>query len=71
MEIKTKFNLGDTIVGIKNHKLIEFKITSIVTGHYIMDGEEIYHSVTYSGKEAVPFNENNCFASREEYINQL
>lgn len=71
MEIKTKFNIGDTIVAVKNHKLTEFKVASICTGNFLMDENETFSSISYSGKEGIPFDEKDCFASREEYINQL
>lgn len=71
MEIKTKFNIGDTIVAVKKHKLTEFKITSICTGNFLIGENETFSSVSYSGKDGISFDEKDCFASRQEYINQL
>lgn len=76
MDIKTKFNIGDTIVAIKEHKCIEFTITSIHTAASKNDDNTIFSYVTYFGKtteggEKFHTDERQCFTSREEFIAQL
>lgn len=68
ISIKTKFDLGQTIVafvGIKN-KLIPFVVTRIDFG-YTKDGVDIW----YHGDDNIMARECNCFSSREEFIAQL
>ena len=68
ISIKTKFDLGQTIVafvGIKN-KLIPFTVTRIDFG-ITKDGIDIW----YHGDEGIMAMECNCFLSKEEFIAQL
>lgn len=71
METKTKFNLGDTIVGIKDNKLFTFKVTGITTSAYLTQDGETLNFTYYQGEDASIYEEKNCFPSREAYINQL
>lgn len=77
MELKTKYNVGQTVVAIKDHKCTEFKISSISTHSFESDRIGACTIITYYGNETSegqkPFyaDEANCFPSKDEYINQL
>ena len=70
MEIKTKFNVGDHVIGISfKHQLIDFvvakiavsaKADSVEVDYYPSDGKGGYHFVSY--------DERYCFASKDEAL---
>lgn len=67
MERKTKFTFGDKMCVIKNGKVHEFEVRSIVLGK---------DEIRYSGDDPVSFviesyPEDQCFANREELCNYI
>lgn len=66
MEIKTKFNLGDTVVTVKDCKAVETKIDAIV----ITTNGVSYGTDTFSAVFS-PLKEECCFASKDELIKNL
>lgn len=73
MEIKTKFNLGDSVYGISfNHKLIDFKVGKIEAS-IKPDGIEIsyYPSDGENGYLFSSFNEKYSFAEAKEALEYI
>lgn len=63
MEIKTKFSIGHKVWAILNCKATELEISEIIVkadGVFIVDREH-----------CDIFNENHCFASRDELIDYI
>lgn len=66
MEIKTKYNVGDTLYTIEHFKIIKFEVARICIFTY-ENGVNIF----YSSKNYIDYNENECFQTEDELINQL
>ena len=70
MEINTKFNVGDHVIGISyKHQIIEFvvakiavsaKADSVEVDYYPSDGKGGYEFTSFSGKY--------CFATKDEAL---
>lgn len=68
MEIKTKYNVEDTVCTIKETKIKEFEIEKISVSVSLEGG--IYVWYTPKGESEL-INEKLCFPSREALIAQL
>lgn len=62
MDVKTKFNIGDTISVVDNHSVIDFKIQSIIIQK---DGIE------YRGESYKTYGESVCFGTRQELLDYI
>ena len=73
MEINTKFNVGDHVLGISyKHQLIDFvvakiavsaKADSVEVNYYPSDGKGGYNFVSY--------DERYCFATKDEALSYI
>lgn len=67
MERKAKFTFGDKVCVIKNGKVHDFEVKSIILGK-----DEIRYSGDAPGLFVVEsYHEDQCFASREELCNYI
>ncbi|MDE6649657.1 MAG: hypothetical protein K2K45_06990 [Muribaculaceae bacterium] len=67
MERKAKFTFGDKVYVIKDSKVKELEVKSIVLGK-----DEIRYSGDESGLFFIEsYHEDQCFASREELCNYI
>lgn len=66
MEIKTKYNVGDTLYTIEHFKIIKFEVARIYVFTY-ENGVNIF----YSSKNYIDHNEKECFKTEDELINKL
>ena len=83
MEIKTKFNLGDTIYYIENNKIHQGKVvridTTSVLNHYTYNGGSLEigesyietYKVSNSEKRKQSFERYLLFATQEELLEDL
>ena len=83
MEIKTKFNLGDTVYYIENHKIHQGKVvridTTSVLNHYTYNGGSLEigesyietYKVSNSEKRKQSFERYLLFATQEELLEDL
>ena len=68
--IKNKFNLGDEVYTILNHKVVNFKITSIK----LIDGKVLYRgseTFVFINSERDGVEEKYIFKSKKELIKSL
>lgn len=83
MEIKTKFNLGDTVYYIENNKIHQGKVvridTTSVLNHYTYNGGSLEigesyietYKVSNSEKRKQSFERYLFFATQEELLEDL
>ena len=83
MEIKTKFNLGDTVYYIENNKIHQGKVvridTTSVLNHYTYNGSSLEigesyietYKVSNSEKRKQSFERYLLFATQEELLEDL
>lgn len=83
MEIKTKFNLGDTVYYIENNKIHQGKVvridTTSVLNHYTYNGGSLEigesyietYKVSNSEKRKQSFERYLLFATKEELLEDL
>ncbi|WP_314201224.1 hypothetical protein [Capnocytophaga sputigena] len=83
MEIKTKFNLGDTVYYIENNKIHQGKVvridTTSVLNHYTYNGGSLEigesyietYKVSNSEKRKQSFERYLLFATQEELLEDL
>lgn len=83
MEIKTKFNLGDTVYYIENNKIHQGKVVRIdttnVLNHYTYNGGSLEigesyietYKVSNSEKRKQSFERHLLFATQEELLEDL
>lgn len=83
MEIKTKFNLGDTVYYIENNKIHQGKVvridTTSVLNHYTYNGGSLEigesyietYKVSNSEKRKQSFERCLLFATQEELLEDL
>lgn len=83
MEIKTKFNLGDTVYYIENNKIHQGKVVGIdttsVLNHYTYKGGSLEigesyietYKVSNSEKRKQSFERYLLFATQEELLEDL
>lgn len=83
MEIKTKFNLGDTVYYIENNKIHQGKVvridTTSVLNHYTYNSGSVKTSESYietykvsnSEKRKQSFERYLLFATRQELLEDL
>ena len=66
MEIKTKFNLGDTVWCLFNQKAIKFEIKKILAS---CSGNEMFSYIMYGADEIsskIEVEEKDVYSSKEE-----
>lgn len=66
MEIKTKYNVGDTLYTIEHFKIIKFEVARIYAFAY-----ESGVNIQYSSKGYIDYKEDECFRTEDELIKQL
>ena len=83
MEIKTKFNIGDTVYYIENNKIHQGKVvridTTSVLNHYTYNGGSLEigesyietYKVSNSEKRKQSFEHYLLFATQEELLEDL
>lgn len=83
MEIKTKFNLGDTVYYIENNKIHQGKVvridTTSVLNHYTYNGGSLEigesyietYKVSNSEKRKQSFERYLLFATQEELLEDI
>lgn len=62
MDVKTKFNIGDTVSVVDKNAVVDFKIQSIIIEK---DGIE------YRGESYKSFEESVCFGTRQELLDYI
>lgn len=69
MQIKTKFNCGETVFTIdpKNLKVFSFVIDSIIV--HLWKGK--VSTSIYPKDGTTSYNEDNCFSTKEELIKHI
>ena len=70
MEIKTKFNLGDTVFVQKNDETFMAVIDTVSSMHFKLSDNKPVTDITYIGVDGsgdrIVFNESECYA--EEFV---
>ena len=68
MEIETKFKVGDCIYVVD--KLCDYRVIRIRVSEIIITAKDIYYvdyeNIAPNGYECERYNEQDCFASKEE-----
>lgn len=62
MDVKTKFNIGDTVSVVDKNAVVDFKVQSIII-------EE--DAIEYRGDSYKTYEESVCFGSRQELLDYI
>ena len=66
MEFKTKFNIGDTVVTVKDCSPIE-----VTVGAVLITKDGVYYGASPVEAALNPIKEDCCFTSKEELIKHI
>lgn len=69
MEIKTKFNIGDTIYYMKNNRVCKNKVSQIEVKVYVTYKRDIKYKVELCPELWIP--EYEAFGTKQDLINSL
>lgn len=62
MELKTRFDIGDTVSAIENHAVTNFTVNAVV----VTKEGVMYRSPNYN-----TYKESECFANRQEVFDYI